>query len=95
MQLKSYFSETVEAARELARKELSEEALLVNARPAAPEAGAYEAVFGVVNSALTPEVLESPKPSEALNGRARELASTPAPLNPLLKSLLLKRRAAA
>jgi flagellar biosynthesis protein FlhF len=49
MKLKSYFSGTVEAAMELARKELGEEALLVNARPATPETrylGAYEVVFG-------------------------------------------------
>jgi hypothetical protein len=47
MQLKSYFWGTVEAATELARKELGEEALLVRL-------GAYEVVFGVVNSPLTP-----------------------------------------
>ena len=49
MKLKSYFSGTVEAAVELARKELGEDALLVNARPATPETrhlGAYEVVFG-------------------------------------------------
>lgn len=51
MKLKSYFSSTVEAAMELARKELGGEALLINARPSAPETrylGAYEVVFGVV-----------------------------------------------
>jgi flagellar biosynthesis protein FlhF len=50
MKLKSYFSESVEAAVELARKELGADALLVNARPASPETrhlGAYEIVFGV------------------------------------------------
>jgi flagellar biosynthesis protein FlhF len=50
MKLKSYFSGTVEAAIELAHKELGEEALLVNVRPAAIETrhlGAYEVVFGV------------------------------------------------
>ena len=50
MKLKSYFSGTVEAAMELARKELGDDALLVNARPAAPEArylGDYEVVFGL------------------------------------------------
>jgi flagellar biosynthesis GTPase FlhF len=50
MRLKSYFSGTVEAAMDLARQELGEEALLVNARPATPETrylGAYEVVFGV------------------------------------------------
>jgi flagellar biosynthesis GTPase FlhF len=78
MQLKSYFSGTLEPAMELARKELGEEALLLNVRPAV---GAYEVVAGVVNSPLTPGVLKPPK--------------TPAPLNPLLKSLLSKRQAAA
>jgi flagellar biosynthesis protein FlhF len=51
MKLKSYFSASVEAAMELARRELGEEALLVNARPATPETrylGAYEVVFGLV-----------------------------------------------
>jgi flagellar biosynthesis protein FlhF len=50
MKLKSYFSGTVEAAIELAHKELGEEALLVNVRPAAIETrhlGAYEVVFGM------------------------------------------------
>jgi flagellar biosynthesis protein FlhF len=51
MKLKSYFSATVEAAMELARKELGDDALLINARPATPETrylGAYEVVFGLV-----------------------------------------------
>ena len=50
MKLKSYFSATVEAAMEMARKELGEEALLVNAKPtsgAARSLGAFEVVFGV------------------------------------------------
>jgi flagellar biosynthesis protein FlhF len=50
VRLKSYFSGTVEAAMELAQKELGEDALLVNARPAMPETrglGAYEVVFGI------------------------------------------------
>jgi flagellar biosynthesis protein FlhF len=50
MKLKSYFSGTVEAAMELAHKELGEDALLINARPSTVETrslGAYEVVFGV------------------------------------------------
>ncbi len=50
MKLKSYFSATVEAAMDLARKELGDEALLINARPTEPATrylGAYEVVFGV------------------------------------------------
>lgn len=55
MKLKSYFSGTVEAAMELARQELGDEALLINARPATPETrslGAYEVVFGIPPHAL-------------------------------------------
>ncbi len=54
MKLKSYFSESVEVAVELARKELGEDALLVNARPTTPETrhlGAYEIVFGLTANA--------------------------------------------
>jgi flagellar biosynthesis protein FlhF len=54
VKLKSYFSGTVEAAVEQARKELGEDALLVNARPATLETrhlGAYEVVFGSTNAA--------------------------------------------
>ena len=61
MKLKSYFSGTVEAAMELARRELGEEALLVNARPSTPETrylGAYEVVFGIQNGS-------SPAPAAA------------------------------
>jgi flagellar biosynthesis protein FlhF len=50
VRLKSYFSGTVEAAVELAHKELGEDALLINARPSTLETrnlGAYEVVFGV------------------------------------------------
>jgi flagellar biosynthesis protein FlhF len=50
MKLKSYFSGTVEAAMQLARQELGEEALLMNTRAATPETrylGAYEVVFGI------------------------------------------------
>ena len=57
MKLKSYFSGTVEAAMDLAREELGEEALLVNARPATAETrhlGAYEVVFGAGATPLAP-----------------------------------------
>jgi flagellar biosynthesis protein FlhF len=49
MRLKSYFSGSVAEAMAQARQELGEDALLINARPAAPETrslGAYEVVFG-------------------------------------------------
>src|SRR5580704_2604824 len=54
MRLKSYFSGTVEAAMELAHKELGEDALLINARPSTLETrnlGAYEVVFGIAPKA--------------------------------------------
>lgn len=56
MKLKSYFSGTVEAAVDLARRELGEDALLVNARPATPETrhlGAYEVVFTADSGSAT------------------------------------------
>ena len=65
MRLKSYFSGTVEAAMELARKELGEDALLVNARPATPETrylGAYEVVFGIPPRQPAPESFKAAIP---------------------------------
>lgn len=76
MKLKSYFSGTVEAAMELARKELGEEALLVNARPSTPETrylGAYEVVFGIQNGAA-PEPPALPPPNNANDHLAQEVA---------------------
>lgn len=74
MKLKSYFSGTVEAAMELARKELGDEALLVHARPAAPETrhlGAYEVVFGSAGAPnLQPAILNTPEPASP--GHIRE-----------------------
>lgn len=73
MKLKSYFSETVEAAMELARKELGDEALLVNARPATPETrhlGAYEVVFGATPKPNAP----TPQTESRPEGFARDLA---------------------
>src|SRR5437763_4274391 len=48
MHVKSYFASTVEAAVEMARRELGPEALLVNSRRTGPESthlGRYEVVF--------------------------------------------------
>ncbi len=50
MRVKSYFSGTVEAALALGRRELGDDALLLNVRPTPAEAralGAYEVVLGV------------------------------------------------
>jgi flagellar biosynthesis protein FlhF len=69
MKLKSYFSGTVEAAMELARKELGDEALLVHARPATPETrhlGAYEVVFGS-NGPAAPQRLAMAPMAEVSN----------------------------
>ena len=76
MKLKSYFSGTVEAAMDLARTELGDDALLVNARPATPETrylGAYEVVFGVTpREAAASNV---PRTGDPVNGKlAEELA---------------------
>src|SRR2546429_5278531 len=60
LRLKSYFSGTVEAAMDLARKELGDDALLVNARPSTPETrhlGKYEVVFGTVATRYLPPPL--------------------------------------
>ncbi len=65
MRMKSYFSSTVESAVELARRELGPEALLVNSRPAMPEArhlGEYEVVFAVDFPAEKPA--PAPPPAE-------------------------------
>ena len=77
MRLKSYFSGTVEAAMELAHKELGEDALLINARPSTPETrslGAYEVVFGMAPKA---EVGEKPAENKIalVNAPARAAAT--------------------
>jgi flagellar biosynthesis protein FlhF len=57
MKLKSYFTPSVEAAMGMARTELGEDALLVNARPATPETrhlGAFEVVFGTTHAPAAP-----------------------------------------
>jgi len=48
MRIKSYFAGTVEAALELAKRELGGEAMILNSRPAPPESrhlGEYEVIF--------------------------------------------------
>jgi flagellar biosynthesis protein FlhF len=65
MKLKSYFSGTVEAAVGLARKELGEDALLINARPATPETkhlGAYEVVFSAPHATASATTVAGPAP---------------------------------
>lgn len=62
LRLKSYFASSVEAAVALARQQLGDEAMILDARPATPEArylGKYEVVFG-----LAPSSTEAPPPPE-------------------------------
>jgi flagellar biosynthesis protein FlhF len=94
MRLKSYFSGTVEAAMELAHKELGEDALLINARPSTLETrnlGAYEVVFGVPPKAEA-EAIAKPannapvkaSPSESL---ARDVAEMKREIERMAQSL--------
>ncbi len=88
MKLKSYFSGTVEAAMELARRELGDEALLVNARPSTAETrhlGAYEVVFGTSGAPLGPSArvvkpAGSPEPANAAGVRATNASAAVATL---------------
>ena len=59
--------------------------------PAALRFGLYE--VGMASSHVTREAF--PNPSQERTGRPQALAAISAPLNPLLKSLLSKQRAAA
>ena len=82
MKLKSYFSGTVEAAMELARKELGDEALLVNCAPATPETrylGAYEVVFGLaeVGADRLGSARDAPIPQKPTRGSAADLGVRP------------------
>jgi flagellar biosynthesis GTPase FlhF len=55
LRLKSYFSGTVEAAMDLARRELGGDALLIDARPSLAgtrHLGAYEVVFGITDRSI-------------------------------------------
>ncbi len=85
MRLKSYFSGTVEAAMERARRELGDTALLVNARPSTPDTrplGEFEVVFGVIDEKReSPEgegALAGSRPNARSSGQALETASSSA-----------------
>ena len=93
MKLKSYFSGTVEAAMELARKELGDEALLVNARPASPETrslGAFEVVFGVMPAKAPPP----PERGNDLNPAPHQLSNDVAELKRKMERLVESLRGA-
>jgi len=86
MKLKSYFSGTVEAAMALARKEMGDDALLINARPATAETrslGAFEVVFGILpEGAAAPVAVNEPpaKASEANQINPNQIGSEVAEL---------------
>jgi flagellar biosynthesis protein FlhF len=94
MRLKSYFSGTVEAAMELAHKELGEDALLINARPSTPETrglGAYEVVFGVPPKAeaeaVAKTIAASPVNASANESLAQDVAELKREIERMAQSL--------
>ena len=83
MKLKSYFSGTVEAAMELARKEMGDDALLVHVRPSTPETrrfGAFEVVFGIPPGNSRLDALALPSAGALAAGVKRE--KQPPAVNP-------------
>jgi flagellar biosynthesis protein FlhF len=94
MRLKSYFSGSVEAAMEMAHKELGEDALLINARPSTVETrnlGAYEVVFGVPPKT---EVIAKPEPT-ATESLAQDVADLKREMERLAQTLRGGRKPAA
>ncbi len=92
MRIKSYFADSVEGAISKARTELGADAMLVNSRPAPPEAralGRYEVVFGVIpgntghREATSGPVAASAQP----DGLSAELAALRKQLENLSKTI--------
>jgi flagellar biosynthesis protein FlhF len=84
--VKSFFADTVQAAMETARRELGPDALLLDTKPAPPEArnlGQYEVVFGeyidvVASQPAARSLPHNPSPAAALpsgRGEARDILS--------------------
>ncbi|MFN0172313.1 MAG: hypothetical protein ACKV22_38410 [Bryobacteraceae bacterium] len=76
MRIKSYFAATIEGAMRTARRELGDEAMLVQSRKSMPEAqhlGAYEVVFAVEDPSETSKVLAR-EPSGETGILVRQLA---------------------
>ncbi|MBZ5601583.1 MAG: 50S ribosome-binding GTPase [Acidobacteriia bacterium] len=76
MKLKSYFSGSVEAAVGQARKELGEDALLVNARPTTADTkhlGAYEVVFGSTGAVPSAPAFPARDVSQDISEMKREI----------------------
>lgn len=86
MRVKSYFAPSVDAALQRARRELGEDALLLNSGPAPKEAqhlGAYEVVFGVTAREET-----APPPSGAAATAPAASPSLPPPAEAASRQLL-------
>jgi|SRR5579871_228964 len=87
--VKSYFAATVEEAMEQAHQELGPEALLLNSRPAPPEArqrGAYEVVFGCRPASAAPSTAPAanvPDPVDDLRKRMEELRDMVSRMRPV------------
>ena len=82
LHVKSFFAASVPAAMEQARREFGADALLLNSRPAPPEArhlGEYEVVFGMWPE--TPVPAPAPAPAAPVPAPAEESA-VPAPSTP-------------
>ncbi len=76
MRIKSYFAATVEGAMRAARRELGDEAMLVQSRKSMPEAqhlGAYEVVFAIEDSS-EPSKLPARESSGETGTLVRQLA---------------------
>jgi flagellar biosynthesis protein FlhF len=79
LRVKSYFAASFQEAMEQARKEMGQDALLLNSREAPPEArhlGAFEVVFGnTTEPEAVPDPASSSKPSEDLLQELRDIHS--------------------
>ncbi len=104
LHLKTYFAASVQAAVELASRELGSDALLVNSRKTAPEArhlGEYEVVFAVTPQELDtampgePERDSSGQPLDVLLGEFAELRSQMRQMRDMVLRTGLSGRAAA
>jgi len=97
MRLKSYFARNMEAAMELARKEMGPEAMIVNSRPSPPEAkhlGEYEVVFAATPALSSKDAAESGDAADPNEALARELFEMRKQMEELKKSLSRPGRSA-
>src|SRR5881396_2995433 len=86
MRIKSYFANTVSDAVQSARRDMGEDAMLVETRKAPPESrhlGSYEVVFGVTGAEPKPETVLAASVSTPL---------APAEMNRLCTEMAQMRR---